>query len=67
VTATGSGRAVVRYVGGGPALRNNLSHHLPTALLWVLEQNGAREAKAKVTREVDGKLIFEVTVTYGAW
>ena len=60
------GRAVVRYVDGSPALRNNLSHHLPTALVWVLEQNGARDAEAKITRNdvVDRKLVFEVAVTY---
>ena len=62
------GRAVVRYVDGSPAFRNNVSHHLPTAIVWVLEQNGARNAAAKITHNdvVNGKLVFEVTVTYRA-
>ncbi len=62
------GRAVVRYRDGGEAFRSNLSHHMPTAMLWVLEQNGAREPVARITRSdvVDGKLTFEVTVTYGS-
>jgi len=60
------GRAVVRYGGCGPAVRSNLSHHLPTALVWVLEMNGARDVVAKITRDevVGGKLCFEVTATY---
>jgi hypothetical protein len=62
------GRALVRYVGGSPALRDNLVHHLPTSILWVLEQNGARNADVRVMRSdaVDGKLIFEVAVSYAA-
>jgi hypothetical protein len=61
------GRAVIRYLDGSPALQNNLSHHLPTSIAWVLEQNGARDASATITRSevVDGKLLFEVTVGYG--
>ena len=60
------GRAVVRYVDGTPALLDNLSHHLPTAMVWVLEQNGAKDVAATITRRdvAAGKLSFEVTVTY---
>jgi len=62
------GNAVVRYVDGSPALLNNLSHHLPTALAWVLEQGGAHDAAPRITRSdvIDGKLLFEVAVTYRA-
>ncbi len=60
------GRAVVRYVDAGPALLHNLSHHLPTAIVWVLEQSGVQEVVPTITRSdvVDGKLRFEVAVTY---
>jgi hypothetical protein len=62
------GRAVVRYLDGSPALLNNLSHHLPTAIVWVLEQSGAHEAAPTITRRdvAGGKLSFEVAVTYRA-
>jgi hypothetical protein len=62
------GRAVVRYLDGSPALLNNLSHHLPTALVWVLEQGGAHDVAPQITRNdvVDGKLVFEVSVSYRA-
>lgn len=62
------GRAVVRYVDGSPALQKNLSHHLPTALVWVIEQSGAHEAVPTITRSdvAGGKLQFEVSVTYRA-
>jgi hypothetical protein len=68
IVANERGRAVVRYLDGSPALLNNLSHHLPTAMVWVLEQNGAHDAAAKITRSdvIDGKLVFEVSVTYRA-
>jgi hypothetical protein len=60
------GRAVVRYVDGSPALLENLSHHVPTALVWVIEQSGAHDAAATITRRdvIGGKLLFEVTATY---
>jgi hypothetical protein len=62
------GRAVVRYVDGSPGLLNNLSHHLPTAIVWVLEQSGAQDAAPTITRNdvAGGKLMFEVSVTYRA-
>ncbi len=62
------GRAVVRYVDGSPALLSNLSHHLPTAICWVLEQSGAHDAAPQITRSdvIGGKLLFEVAVTYRA-
>jgi hypothetical protein len=62
------GRAVIRYVEGDPAFLNNLTHHLPTAFAWVLEQSGAHDVVPTITRNdvVDGKLVFEVTVTYRA-
>jgi hypothetical protein len=60
------GRALVRYLDGSPELLENLSHHLPTALIWVLEENGARDPVPTITRRdvISGKLFFEVTVTY---
>jgi hypothetical protein len=62
------GSAVVRFLDGSPGLLSNLSHHLPTAMVWVLEQNGAHDAAAKITRSdvIDGKLVFEVAVSYRA-
>jgi hypothetical protein len=62
------GRAVVRYLDGSPGLLKNLSHHLPTAMVWVLEQSGAREVAPTITRSdvTGGKLVFEVSVTYRA-
>jgi hypothetical protein len=62
------GSAVVRYLDGSPALLNNLSNHLPTAIVWVLEQNGAHDVAPKITRSdvIGGKLVFEVSVTYRA-
>ena len=62
------GRAVVRYVDATPALLKNLSHHLPTAMVWVLEQSGAQEATPTITRNdvAGGTLVFEVSVTYRA-
>src|SRR5262249_14320736 len=62
------GRALVRYVEGSPALLKTLSHHLPTAMVWVLEQSGAHDASPTITRRdvAGGKLVFEVSVTYRA-
>jgi hypothetical protein len=62
------GRAVVRYIDATPALLKNLSHHLPTAMVWVLEQSGAQDVAPQITRSdtAGGKLAFEVSVTYRA-
>jgi hypothetical protein len=62
------GRAVVRYRDASPAFLDNLSHHLPTALVWVLEMNGARDVSVRITRNdvIDGKLAFDVTATYSS-
>jgi hypothetical protein len=62
------GRAVARYLDGSAALLNNLSHHLPTAMVWLLEQSGATDAAPTITRRdvIGGKLVFEVSVTYRA-
>jgi hypothetical protein len=62
------GRAVLRYCDCGPEVRENLSNHFHTSLIFVLELNGAKQVDARISRDevVDGKLIFEVTVTYEA-
>jgi hypothetical protein len=62
------GRAVLRYFDCDPGLRNNLMHNFPTGIIFVLELNGVKRPDATISRDeiVDGKLIFEVTVTYQA-
>ncbi|MBS2030680.1 MAG: hypothetical protein JST54_22440 [Deltaproteobacteria bacterium] len=60
------GKAVLRYVDGSPELRINLSNHFPTGMVFVLELHGAKDVKASITRDevVEGKLLFEITLTY---
>jgi hypothetical protein len=62
------GRAILRYSDCDPGLRNNLTHNFPTGIVFVLELNGVRRPEATISRNevVDGKLVFEVTVTYQA-
>jgi hypothetical protein len=66
VVANEPGRAVLRYCKCSPALRPNLVNNFPTSLVFVLELNGAKGADATITRDeiVDGKLVFETTITY---
>jgi hypothetical protein len=62
------GRAILRYSDCDPGLRNNLTHNFPTGIVFVLELNGVKSPEATISRNevVDGKLVFEVTVTYKA-
>jgi hypothetical protein len=68
VVANGPGRAVLRYSDCSAQLRTNLINNFPTSLMFVLELNGTKGADASITRDeiVDGKLVFEATVTYRA-
>jgi hypothetical protein len=60
------GRAVVRYCDASPDLRTNLTHNFPTGLQFLLELAGAKHPTARISRDeiVDGKLVFEVTLSY---
>jgi hypothetical protein len=60
------GRAVIRYSDCSSALRSNLTHNLPTGLIFALEMNGTPNANVVISRDdvVGGKLVFEVTATY---
>jgi hypothetical protein len=62
----GPGRGVVRYCDASPALRTNLLHNFLTGLIFVLELNGVKDIDGRISRDeiVDGRLIFEVTITY---
>jgi hypothetical protein len=63
-----AGRAVVRYRDASPAFRTNVTHNFPSGLMFLLEQGGAKQVDARISRDeiVEGKLFFEVTVTYAA-
>jgi hypothetical protein len=63
-----AGRAVIRYCDCSPDLRLNLSNNFMYAFLFLLELNGANCGEGSVTRDevVDGKLVYEVTLTYNA-
>jgi hypothetical protein len=60
------GRAVIRYCGASPAFRTNLTHNFVSCLMYLLELNGTKDVDGRVSRDevVDGKLIFETTITY---
>ncbi len=60
------GRAVLRYCDASPAFRTNLKHNFLTGVMFVLELNGAKGVDGRISRDetVDGKIVFEVTVTY---
>ncbi len=66
VVANDKGRAVLRYCDASPAFRTNLRHNFVTGVMFVLELNGAKGVDGRISRDeiVDGKLVFEVTVTY---
>jgi|HubBroStandDraft_6_1064221.scaffolds.fasta_scaffold77468_3 hypothetical protein len=61
------GRAVLRYSDASPAFRTNVTHNFPSGIMYLLEQCGAKRVDAHISRDqvVGGKLVFEVTVTYG--
>jgi hypothetical protein len=60
------GRAVLRYLDASPAFRTNLKHNFLSGVMFVLELNGAKGIDGRISRDeiVDGKLVFEITVTY---
>jgi hypothetical protein len=62
------GKAVVRYCDAPPAFRVTLTNNLPSGLMFLLEMNGAKHVDGRINRDeiVNGKLVFEVTVTYQA-
>jgi hypothetical protein len=66
VVANEKGRATLRYCDASPAFRTNLTNNFATSVMFVLELNGAKNVDGRISRDevVDGKLIFEVTLTY---
>jgi hypothetical protein len=62
------GNAVIRYCDASPDFRTNLRNNFLTGFMFVLELNGARGVDGHIRKDevVDGKLVFEVTVTYDA-
>jgi hypothetical protein len=60
------GRAVLRYCDASPAFRTNLKHNFLSGVMFVLELNGAKGVDGRISRDetVDGKIVFEVMVTY---
>jgi hypothetical protein len=62
------GRALIGFRDADPGFRENLTHMVPTAFVFLLELNGVQEPQGKITRDdvVDGKLFFDVTLTYAA-
>ena len=61
-----SGHAVVRYCDASPAFRTNLKHNFLSGVMFVLELNGAKDVDGRISRDevVDGKIVFEISVTY---
>lgn len=60
------GRAVLRYCDCSPAFRTNLKHNFLSGVMFLVELKGAKYVDGLVSRDevVDGKLVFEITVTY---
>jgi hypothetical protein len=60
------GRATLRYADASPAFRTNLKHNFLSGVMFVLELNGAKGVDGRISRDevVDGKLVFEISVTY---
>jgi hypothetical protein len=60
------GKVVLRFVDASPAFRTSLTNNLPSGIMFLLEMNGAKFVDGRISRDdvVNGKLIFEVTVTY---
>ncbi len=61
-----AGRVVLRYCDASPAFRTNLTHNFLASAMFILEMNGAKDIDGSITRDEveDGKLCFEVTLTY---
>jgi hypothetical protein len=60
------GHAVIRYCDASPDFRTNLRNNFLTGFMFVLELNGAKGVDGRISKDevVDGKLVFEATVTY---
>jgi hypothetical protein len=59
--------AVVQYRDAGPEFRTNVRNHFPTGFIFLLELNRAKNVDGRISHDeiVDGKLVIEVTLTYG--
>jgi hypothetical protein len=59
--------AVVQYRDGSAEFRTNVRNHFPTGFIFLLELNRAKDVDARISRDeiTDGKLLIEVTLTYG--
>jgi hypothetical protein len=62
------GQAIVRYSGASADFRTNLRNNFVTGYMFVLELHGAKGVDGRISRDevVEGKLVFEVTITYQA-
>lgn len=60
------GRVVLRYCDASPVFRTNLTHNFLSSAMFILELNKAMGIDGRISRDevVDGKLVFEVTLTY---
>ena len=65
VTST-KGHVVLRYSDCSPIFRTNLTHNFLASAIFILEMNGAKQIDGRISRDevVDGKLVFEVSLTY---
>jgi hypothetical protein len=61
------GRAVLRYCDASPAFRTSLTHNFLSGIMFLLELKGAKFVDGRISRDevVSGKLVFEISVTYG--
>jgi hypothetical protein len=68
IVQNAKGLAVLRYRDASPVFRTNLKHNFVTGIMFVLELNGAKGVDGRISRDevVDGKIVFEVMVTYQA-
>jgi hypothetical protein len=60
------GHVVIRYSDCSPVFRTNLTHNFLASAMFILEMNRAKDIDGRISRDeiVDGKLVFEVTLTY---
>jgi hypothetical protein len=60
------GHVVLRYCDASPIFRTNLTHNFLASAIFILEMNGAKQIDGRISRDevVDGKLVFEVSLTY---
>lgn len=59
-------RVVLRYCDASPVFRTNLTNNFLASAMFILEMNGAKGIDGHISRNdvVDGKLVFEVVLTY---